>query len=90
VHKEQGDVLIEEELPIAGAVALGADVVEALQQRRQQAEVLEALELFRGDFAASLSHRFSRRGRCHSGRSWPSGRLCSCFRAKGRENGARR
>ena len=33
--------MVEEELAVAGAIALGADVVEAFQQRHQSVEVFQ-------------------------------------------------
>ena len=54
VEQQQGGVLVKEELPIAGPVAVGADFVEAFEQRRQQLEILEALEVLGRDLGFFL------------------------------------
>jgi len=44
VEQEQQDVgavVVEEQVPVAGAVAPGADVVEPFEQRHQPVEVLQ-------------------------------------------------
>ena len=40
-QQDIGAVVIEEELAVAGAIALGADVVEAFEQRHQPVEVFQ-------------------------------------------------
>jgi hypothetical protein len=63
VEQEQGGVLVEEEFAIAGRVAGDADRPEPFKQRRQQAEVLEALQVAFGDSGtARLGHDWRTRG----------------------------
>lgn len=45
VEQDKGAVVVEEQLPVAGALALGADVVQALQQGVQHFEVLEPAQI---------------------------------------------
>lgn len=48
VQEQQGRVLIVEQLPVAGPIPLGADCVQMVEQRPQQAKVLKALQVLCG------------------------------------------
>jgi hypothetical protein len=54
IEQAQTGVLIEEQLPITGAIALRADVAESLQKGSQHPEILEALEFAGTHFAPTL------------------------------------
>src|SRR5206468_3268109 len=62
IHQQEGDVLVVEELPIAGAVALGADVVQS--RDRLQGGSDQPLPLKRGRRGVR-SIRASRSSVCH-------------------------
>ena len=50
-QEDQGEIVVEMELAVAGLVALAADVMEPVEERQQLVEVLEPLEVTSGDRA---------------------------------------
>ena len=49
-QQDVGAVVVEEELAIAGLVAVGADVVKSFEQRHQPVEILQADDVAFGGF----------------------------------------
>src|SRR5262249_39531761 len=91
IEQQQGAILVEKELAITGAIACGADVVEAFQQRHQQAKVLEALEVARAHLRpAFLGHKALKEQSCQVGRKKPPDHLSSCIRAKVKQTAGRK
>src|SRR6185312_1179758 len=87
-QQDEGSILIEEQLAIAGAIALGADVVDASKQRQKPLDLLQSPD----------GEGFGFRLACHGSTTiyrlskWPIGTLnrlawewCSCFHAKPRQ-----
>ena len=49
VDKQEADILVAEELPVAGAIALGSDVAQTFQEGHEEREILQPLKLILGD-----------------------------------------
>jgi len=54
-QQQEGALLVEEQGAVAGAVPLGADAVEALEQGHQSVEVLQTDAVTVAEFASSVT-----------------------------------
>jgi hypothetical protein len=86
VEQEQqnvGAVVVEEELAIAGAIALSADVVQAFQQRHQPVEVLQTDNVAVAQLALfSLAHALNyAQTPCRAQEQWARKSWIFCERA---------
>lgn len=90
-EQQQRGILVEKELAIAGAIALDADLVQAIEERQEKTAVFKAPQVAGADQGPALSghRRLANVSAELAGktRKKPLVYLCSCFGAKVTENG---
>jgi hypothetical protein len=61
VQQDQRAILIEKQLPVASAVSLGTGIVQFLQQRLQNVEILKGLKILLGELRLAIAELFAER-----------------------------